>query len=232
MFSKVLFLFMMVLQVASATTITNFDSLHLFRCTFSNKHHNRIVVQDGRIATVVAPEGDISASLEETSGQLFIHALHSNPPVTTISIITESGEVQDIEMIFEDIPSETLVLTPVFEEKFECDHDSCGYSKEQSTSFVVDAVLSGKIPYGFSSVVGCSERRVLKKGVVAEVTGKLISESEIVYIWKINNKSLFSKKINYSDFRFLNPSWIYIDKHQIGGFSGKHTVAMVGVRVL
>lgn len=231
-FRRAFLLLISVAQIALATTITNFDPLHLFRCTFSSRHHNRIVVQNGRIATVVVPEGNITANLEETSGQLFINALHPNPPVTTISVVTESGEVQDLEIEFEDIQSETLVLTPIFEGEFLCENSCSPVSREQAVSSVIDSILSGKIPCGFMSSSDGWERRLLKKNIVAEITGKLISDREIVYIWKVTNKSFFYKNVYFSDFQFLNPSWVYIDKHQIGGISGKQTIAIVGVSLL
>jgi len=225
---RVLFLISILLsQSIFATVVTEFDTMELVKCTFSRDHHNRVVVEGGRITTVVVPEGDVAARVEAISGQLFVHALHPNPSVTTISIVTESGEIQDIELSFEEKSSETLVLEPKKEVNLCCQNESSSQRQELRISKVVNEILCGRAPCGYFVAPKHNENRSIRRCLTAERICKYASDCEALYVWKVKNRSRSVKRVCREDFSFMCPTWVYIQNDQIK--PSKQTIVIVGV---
>jgi hypothetical protein len=80
------------------------------QCSFSFNHQNRIVVSQGAVMKVVAPKEKFLIQIEENSGQAFILPFLESEDVSTFSIITSSGSVQDLEVTFVNKPSEVIFL--------------------------------------------------------------------------------------------------------------------------
>ncbi len=125
------------------------DSTNLLKCTLSSRHHNRVFVDGQRIKKVIYPEGDISIRMEEDSGQIFVQAMVDEPSETTVTIITNCGVVQDLELSFSDKASEILILREKAEEK-SCDFSGviamdCG-DEVNAIQDAIEKMITGKIP--------------------------------------------------------------------------------------
>lgn len=79
----------------------------------SLKDHNRILVKGDRIQSVIGPKENMSFDSNAETGQVFIQIMDQNTLPFTLSITTEGGREQDLFLIPEDIPSETIILKPV-----------------------------------------------------------------------------------------------------------------------
>lgn len=232
---KFLFPFTTFLYFSSltATIYQTIDTTTLFRCEFSSIHHNRILVDGGRINKVIFPESSVSVKIEDESGQVFIQSLLPYTPPITISIITNEGIIQDVELNFIEKPSEILIL----QELKPCNEESPlyfqKYDSQKSVSFapelsnIVEVIISGKCPnyYTFVKEQGC--KKMLKKGLSAQVIGKYCSSNETVYAWRVLNTSKCRKNICEQDFNFPGASWIYLDNDTLN--KGEGTLVFVSI---
>ena len=79
------------------------------------------MVEKGKIQKVIAAdEGRLSIFMEELSGQAFICARDQDPEDTTLSIVTETCLVQDLQVTFiERLPEVVILTDPILEQKNE-----------------------------------------------------------------------------------------------------------------
>jgi hypothetical protein len=88
------------------------DTTIPLKVSLSSYQHNRIVVDEGYVNKLIFPERFFEVSTEEESGQVFVSSKINNLPSypLVISVITGGGQVQDLEVVFEDKSSEVIVL--------------------------------------------------------------------------------------------------------------------------
>lgn len=207
------------------------NTTNLVKCTFSSRHHNRILIEQGRVKKVVFPEGEIAIRIEEESGQIFVNTLTSHTHETTLSLVTDEGIVQDIELTFANIPSEVLVLqlekeertSPVFEMVNE---QAC--ASNLSSAYIVEEIISGKIPDGFVSYDAQNEEIKIKRCIKAVKTCKLVGPEEVIYIFEIHNKGFRTASLEECDFDFCNGLWVYLGSNSIAPH--QKTFVIVSVR--
>lgn len=193
--------------------VENFDTLNLITCELSSSHHNRIFVEEDRIKSVVIPRGPILAKVDPNSGHLFVFSNHPRPPKTTMTIVTELGDVQDIEMVFSDIPSQTIYLSYPEEE---IDYgELVSKNREEEISDIINAISSGKVPVGFECQKSPREKVYIGHRVYVVKSQSYVGCSEEVHVYDVFNSSYHTANISRCDFEFLNPNWILIDENQI-----------------
>lgn len=84
----------------------------------SAKETTRLSIEGGKIRTVLATDGEISAEKDEERGQLFIRPLVLNKPIN-IRIISSGGATYNLIMQAVDIPQEDVVVREPFSAKIE-----------------------------------------------------------------------------------------------------------------
>lgn len=82
----------------SAAIYHPIDTTQTLRCCFSISQHNRVLIDKGRIKKIIFPEEKLHVRMEETSGQVFIQAKTSLQERVVVSIISQTGIVQDVEI--------------------------------------------------------------------------------------------------------------------------------------
>lgn len=80
------------------------------KVAFSNRDTNRISIDNSRVAQVFGVEDLLAIQFDEENGQCFVKAKVTPPHPVTLTLITEEGETQDLELTFVDKPSETVIL--------------------------------------------------------------------------------------------------------------------------
>jgi len=211
-------------NIVSATIYISIDTTQLQTVTLSSSHQNRILVDGGRILKVIYPDdGSVIVTIEEESGQVFVHSMVPYPSPTTMSVVTNMGVVQDIEVHFVDQSSELIVLSvpSVKEGKFVQETcclpiDRCWIesSTPEGIQEKVNAILKGNLPTGFRTCNQNGPVRMVKKNIRAENIAKVTSEYEDLYIWRLENISKFrSQKIWECELSFEGSSWIYLEKN-------------------
>ncbi|WP_068470642.1 TraK domain-containing protein [Candidatus Protochlamydia phocaeensis] len=203
-----------------AVTFHDLDTTRPLRCIFSLKHHNRIMVDNGRVRKIIFPEENLSIRLEEHSGQAFIYTIGQLIKPVTLAVITESGLVQDIEIEFADKATEVVILKePIIESESgelnekECNNDSLKeYDAPQS---LVDTIFLGRIPEGYASCSLCRTFWQIKSGIQATPIVKLEGKKDCIYIYEISNTAKRRLNISEEDLEIEGCQWICLETNQI-----------------
>ncbi|PJD94541.1 MAG: hypothetical protein CK425_11210 [Parachlamydia sp.] len=193
-----------------ATLYCDLDTTSLIKCTFSAKHHNRIILNRGSIIKVIFSETDVSIRLEEESGQVFIQSLAFKPWPTTLSVITDEGLVQDIEINFTDQSSEILILSIPEECDKMCDIE-CAFNQDIAST--LEDILKGRAPAGYKSFEMDCASQAVKNGVSAKKKAKFVGSSNTLYFWEIQNHSCFKKTISECELATEGTLWVYLAKN-------------------
>lgn len=207
-----------------ATLFHEIDTTNLLKSTLSSSHHNRIAIDGGRIKKVIFSEAEVVIRMEEESGQIFVQTLTRNPPDTTISIVTDEGEVQDIELSFVEKSSETLILR--YPRDWDTHSDCCDPAEEIVD--VVDSILNGRTPSGYFSYPGTNECRRVSRGVRAVNISILAGPQETLYVWQLENRFYGKKRLNEREVNFYCGSWVYLDRYLLK--PGEQTIAIISVK--
>jgi len=214
----------------SAATFLPIDSTVLHKVTLSNRYQNRIAVSGGRIQRVIHPEGELNVTLEEHSGQVFVYSLSEYIEPITLSIVTEEGIVQDLQLNFASVPTEIIILEQA-EEKYEIDEiidEPCKQPCSDQRVQTVESIIRRETPAGFYSCEINEECRKIKLGVRAVLISKLVSLHETLYVWRVENMMRRIQTLNEREINFQKGSWVYLDKCHLG--PKDHTLSIVAVR--
>ncbi|WP_059062689.1 TraK domain-containing protein [Candidatus Protochlamydia naegleriophila] len=201
-----------------ATLSYDLDTTKLLRCSFSIDHHNRIMIQNGRVRKIIYPEENLSISLEEHSGQAFIYAVGKIEKPLALALITESGLVQDIELSFQNKESEVLILNEAQEEETKDALPSCiapYMTEEEQRQLLVNDILSGRIPDGYVSCTQPRWNRSIKCGLQGTNIVKLENTTSTIYIYEIVNSSKKKRKISEADLKCEGSTWICLESHTL-----------------
>lgn len=198
-----------------ATLFYDINTNFLLQCRLSSQHHNRIAFENRRIKKVIYPEGLISIRLEEESGQIFVQSLVDNPPITTISLVTSDGVVQDIELSFGEGSAEILVLR----EPAEIVSVNCCLVPQVpvgSYDTLADVIQGMKCGYFPPEYVAyeCFPRKVYKiaPGLILSAEYELIGPRNTLYIAYIYNTDRCQKTLREADINMPGGAWVYLDK--------------------
>ncbi|MFI5343140.1 MAG: type-F conjugative transfer system secretin TraK [Chlamydiales bacterium] len=229
-FYGVLFVLGFLTSSIEAAQYLDMDTTNILKCTVSSRHHNRIVVDGKRIKKVIYPDGDISIRVEEESGQIFVQPMIDIPQCTTVSIVTSEGVVQDLELNFEDLTSEILILRGI--ECFPCEIEElevCSEGSElDSIQAVVNSILSGYVPVEYTSVDTQEIDCTIGRGVTLKSISKLVGWSYTIYILGIENFSSRCKVLNECEINIPQGEWVFIENRNLN--RGEKTIALIGVK--
>lgn len=86
------------------------DETQKLKVTFSQRDTNRISIDNSRISQVFGVEELMAIQFDEENGQCFVKAKTNPGHPVTLTLITEEGETQDLEITFADQSSEVVRL--------------------------------------------------------------------------------------------------------------------------
>jgi type-F conjugative transfer system secretin TraK len=89
---------------------SDIDDTRKLKVTLSAKDTNRITIDNSRIAQVFGIEELMAIQFDEENGQCFVKAKTNPGHPVTLTLITEEGETQDLEITFADQSSEVVRL--------------------------------------------------------------------------------------------------------------------------
>jgi hypothetical protein len=200
------------LSYANATIYSEIDTARILKCTFSSIHHNRILIEGGRVQKLIFPQEQLYVCLEEESGQAFIQSKEHSDTSITVSVVTSKGLVQDIEIFFKDIPAEIVILQErhaLEATKPPCiDFGSMVHEK-------IKAIASGAVPAGFVAAPFAGKSWNPKYGLKAHTFLKLTDYQETLFVFEITNKSTGKKCILESDIHCNRMRWVYLERNII-----------------
>lgn len=198
----------------SSAVFCTIDTTTPLSCIFSSKYQNRVMVENGRIQKVIAADEDrLSIFMEEISGQAFICARDYNPAATTISIVTETGIVQDLYITFsERLPEVVILKDSMFDEKQEKKQEQIQERvAENHASVRVEDLLHGHIPEGY---IPCPIKRGQwkpKKGIVLETIAQLEGPNEILRVYLASNNLCKRNSLTECELQQPGCRWIFLE---------------------
>ena len=169
-----------------AAIFEDLDPHGLVKCQFSSVYQNRIAVDGNRIKKVILASEGLSVTLEEESGQVFVYALSYKPDATTLSLITDIGTVQDIEISFVEKPSEILILKRKEDRKNQLENIQYGaFSFEEETiAKNIRAIIRGESPEGYHSCqLSKSKKMKIDRWISVEPSGKFVRGGDSIQVW-------------------------------------------------
>lgn len=214
-----------------ATQVVEIDSQALLRCTFSSRHQNRIAIDGQRIKKVIYSESELVVCTDETSGQLFIRTHFNSPSITTLSVITEAGSVQDVELTFVDRPSEILILKESLLEDSSYSSDICSFDCDDELDVMqhaIETLLAGAIPEEYVPV---EDRQIcyhLKSNVIAKSVMRLVGPLYTIYVMHIENHGKCQANIHESSINCIDGDWVFLEKQDID--KKEKILALIGIK--
>lgn len=228
---KIISIFLLLCATSvSATIFIPIDSTVVRKVELSTHFQSRISVKNGRITQVVHPGCDIDINLDDEIGQVFVYPLADYPQSTSLTVITDEGDVQDFQLSFVEKPAEIIILesTEVCENENVFEGEYIGSGHPDYLVMVVQGILSGSVPEGFVACNTDPVCRTIKKGISLHLISKLVSPDETVYIWRVENNSLKTQKIYERELNFQGGKWVYLNINTLN--KKRHAIAIVGVK--
>lgn len=201
------------------------DTTLPLKCSFSGTQHNRILVNGGFVSKVIFPESYFTVRLEEESGQVFVTSLGGAfPKPMTISVITGTGHVQDIEVTFENKETEVVVLHEP-KEGFEAELLEIS-SPESKSIKSIKTILLGESPVGYVRLDKTQEEKFLKEGMVkVESISFFQGAYEVIQSFRLTNESKCDLELIESELKEFGDKWIFLTKNELS--PGESIIAVV-----
>jgi TraK protein len=211
---------MLSLRTLSGAIFQDIDTTTPLKCIFSCIHQNRIAVDNGRIEKVIFTDDSIAVRMEDESGQIFVCSIRPTFRETVLSIVTDEGKVQDIEIRFEDRPSEVVILQ-------EPDSETKCYTY-QGIGSILNKILSGQTPIGYICLKGNIQQQCIGRGIILDTIASFEGCEETVKLIRILNKKRCSNRLFEIDFCSPETQWVYLVKDTLSPF--EETIAIVSER--
>ena len=201
----------------SAAMFHTIDTTFPLLCTFSSKYQNRVMVEKGKVQKVIAAdEGHLSIFMDELSGQAFIYARDQDPKDTTLSIVTETGLVQDLQVTFiERLPEVIILSNPTFEQKEDGQEEMQEKVAEHHVLAKVDDILMGNIPGGYIPCQVKHTRWQPKKGITLEALAQLEGSDEILTVYQVTNTSCEQKSLSEYELQCQDCRWVFLETNTL-----------------
>lgn len=217
-FYKLVFTAQVLFYPLAAAVFHEIDTTNILFCTFSERFQNRILVENGKVQKIIsADEEKLSIFLEEISGQAFIYCRDPEPEETTLSVITNTGVVQDIQIAFTNCSSEVVILR-----ESELETEPGPESEPKNRPFtenimaVVSDILLGNIPAGyFPCQVQCQQWKP-KNGIILDLVAKLDGcMGSDLYVYQIRNVTKKQCQLMECELQFFGCRWVFLEANII-----------------
>lgn len=201
---------------AEATVEKQIDEKNPIGVTFSRISHNRIAVEGGSVEKVIGDSAIFSVTLDRSTGQAFINVLQDVPRAVTLTVITNSGNVQDLLISAKDCPSEQVIL----KEEADFDWDEIVVNPEviQEAAIVemLNKIMEGKIPCGFGlkpmeGDVSFDLPKPLKADPIKILEGAL----ETIFVYRIRNEGQQTLVITSDSLKKETHSWVFLNAQNL-----------------
>lgn len=188
------------------------DSTEVISVQLSSKNHNRIGIVGDRIKKAFFKGNSISVDVEESNGQVFVQALRPDCPNTTLSIVSCSGLLQDLDLQFSDQTSEIILLQPSAVEDPWIDEEEM-IPQESDLTSIVEGFLRGAIPEGYTTYEDSDAPVKLKKCLKIQRFSRMVGEKQIVFAFRLHNESSEKQSIRECQVNVVQGDWVFIDRH-------------------
>lgn len=186
-----------VIMIGFMTSVSSYghvtadiDDIQKVKVTLSAKDTNRITIDNSRIAQVFGVEELMAIQFDEENGQCFVKAKTNPGYPVTLTLITEEGETQDVEVTFADVPSEVVRLHSLKKELkplSEVVGDDDGSDHAEAIELMKQLVRQ-QIPKGFSVMdLTDPKDRALRNGCTLQLLKRLTGRGWEILIRSVKN---------------------------------------------
>lgn len=204
-------------NIAAAQYI-EMDQTAVISVSLSSSNHNRIGIIGDRIKKAFFNGSNISVDVEEESGQLFIQSVRPNCPNTTLSIVSVSGAIQDLELSFTESSSEIVLLRPEFgiePETVKNSDDVCCSPEGFDLTKLAESVVNGNIPEGYTSYEDQDEPTKIKNGLKIQRVSRYVNDKQIVFLYRLHNDTKKPKEVTECQVNVLDGDWVFLDRYKL-----------------
>jgi hypothetical protein len=188
------------------------NTKHPLKCSFSLNNQNRIIVSQGAVMKVIAPKDKFLIQIEENSGQAFILPYYDQAGSVTISVITTSGAVQDLEVDFKEQSSQVVFLKEKKSQNEEGSPHKVQENKESLYAQQLSDFLLGNRVEGFVQGNLDGEEFLRTKGIEYSLKKKLESQKEAIVLLEAKNISKKPIKLIPKELSISMDNWIFVEK--------------------
>lgn len=202
----------MLVNTLTAAIYCEMDTTIPLKCSFSCRHPNRIMVEKQSIEKIIHSEPEsIQILIEEKASQAFVMACADILDPVTLCVITSNGEVQDLEVSFENQPSQLVIL----QQKKQVAPLETPFFEECQMQTIIQSVLSNQVPAGSCVTNFCTDLSYLRKKIKISEISRFDRECEIIRVFKITNCSKQKQIIHEKELSVENASWIFLEKNTL-----------------
>lgn len=195
-----------------ALVVKTIDELRPLQVTFSDRSFNRIAVESGGIKKIIAPEELFDIQIDEITSQAFISIKENFDQPIAISVITDAGFVQDIEIVANDRPMEMILLKePRQKERLDVS------SPREAAVKILQSLEKGQLPLGYASVHLQSEDQREANNLNLKLTPIRAVEGPFDQVTFYSLVNISTTKIQLREPIFALPGdhWIYLPKESL-----------------
>jgi len=201
------------LSAATYYTINTTSPLH---CYLSSTFQNRLMIENGRIKKVVATECErLSIQIEELTGQAFIYVRDPSIKETSISLVSDTGVIQDVHVCFIERMPEVVVLQDL---EWTAD-PACDLPENQVEQAdvlnKVEEILAGHIPVGYILCSMTPNKWIPKKGIELELKSILEGPVDTIYIYQAKNFLKRQQALLECELECEGYAWIYLETNNL-----------------
>ncbi|NGX47093.1 MAG: hypothetical protein K1000chlam3_00462 [Chlamydiae bacterium] len=196
-------------HTSHALIIKTIDELHPLKVTLSKQSLNRIGIENSGVRKVIAPEGLFDIQIDDVTKQVFLTIIEAPEQPVAISIITDNGYIQDLEVSALDKPTEVVLLKePTQEEETE------QLFPRKLIAKVISSVAKNTLPYGYiySKINSKDSRKLRNQSLQMQTIQVLEGPYERVVTYKMKNISTVKTPLKESYLSNPNDLWIYLEK--------------------
>ena len=198
-----------------ATVEQKIDEKTPLTVTFSRQSHNRISIENGSVRKLFGDQSIFTVSIDETIGQAFVNLLQDiTEAPASLTIVTTSGQVQDILVLSDARPSEHLILKEESEDMEDLPISTTDF-QTHTIEFLND-ILIGRTPLGYGKRDLMEEDKLsLPSPLEAIPIRAFEGPFEKVVVYQIGNKGRKPIVIKPESIKKQNDNWVFLDANEI-----------------
>lgn len=188
------------------------DEKHPLSASFSTSSHNRISVEGGSVEKVFGDTALFSVNLDPSTGSAFISVLEEIEKPTTLSIVSNSGLVQDIFITSHGGPSEQIALKDPQEDSYVL--QSC--VSHAPTIDLLNQILEGKIPFGYGlRETEGQEHLHVPDPMSARIVKQIEGPFETISVYELENLGKKPIVLSADALKKEGVSWVFLMAHEL-----------------
>ena len=180
---------------------------------FSHKSHNRIGIEDGAVTKIIGDNGLFSVTIDQTTGQAFVTLNQAIEEQSTLTVVSSTGAIQDLNVVSKDGPGQYLLL----EDAQSCDDEYMDSVNFQAMAVdFLNRILIGDTPIGYGvRDLSPDDVLVLPNPLATQAVKALEGPLDDIVIYKISNHGKTPVFLRPEAIKKAHQSWVFLTGHEL-----------------